>query len=422
MTDSAPDAALAAARADDAFGVDLYRVLGARGGNMVFSPASIAAALRMALLGARGETAAQLATALHLASPQDSADGLRLLSAGLARLGGGVTFRAPNTMWVQSGLPLLPEFTTVLTGLAAVTVRDADFAHAAEQARLQINATIAEQTAGKIADLLPPRAVGPLTRLVLANAVYLKAAWAQPFQVAETTDAPFYLSGDGTDGASAGGASTGGASTDSASTDSASTGSASTDSANASGGSAISVPMMHRTGRLGYLRGSGYQAVILPYAGGLLAMAVILPDGPLGPLEEMLAAHGTAGLLTGVTPQEVRLALPRFRATASFSLEPFLKSLGVAAAFDRYQADFSGITKAAELFIGAAVHKAYIDVDEHGTEAAAATGVAISARMAIIQEPPPVVVTVDRPFLFAITDVATGRPLFLGRVADPAAG
>jgi serpin B len=427
VTDSAPDAALAAARADDAFGVDLYRVLGARGGNMVFSPASIAAALRMALLGARGETAAQLATALHLASPQDSADGLRLLSAGLSRLSGGVTFRAPNTMWVQSGLPLLPEFTTVLTGLAAVTVRDADFAHAAEQARLQINATIAEQTAGKIADLLPPHAVGPLTRLVLANAVYLKAAWAQPFQVAETTDAPFYLSGDGTDGASTGGPSTGGPSTGGASIGGASiggasTGGASAGSANASGGSAISVPMMHRTGRLGYLRGSGYQAVILPYAGGLLAMAVILPDGPLGPLEEMLAAHGTAGLLTGMTPRQVRLALPRLRATASFSLEPFLKSLGVAAAFDRYQADFSGITKAAELFIGAAVHQAYIDVDEHGTEAAAATGVAISARMAIIQEPPPVVVTVDRPFLFAITDVATGRPLFLGRVADPAAG
>ena len=180
--------------------------------------------------------------------------------------------------------------------------------------------------------------------------------------------------------------------------------------------------MMHRTGRLEYLRGPGYQAVTLPYAGGLLAMAVILPDGPLGPLEETLTAHGMAGLLTGMTPQQVRLALPRFRATASFSLEPFLKSLGVAAAFDRYQADFSGITTADQLFIGAAVHKAYIDVDEQGTEAAAATGVAISARMAVFQEPPPVVVTVDRPFLFAITDAATGLPLFLGRVADPAAG
>ena len=444
MTDSALDAALAAARADDAFGVDLYRVLGARDGNMVFSPASIAAALRMALLGARGETAAQIAAALHLASPQDSADGLRLLSAGLARLGGGVTLRAPNTMWVRSGLPLVPEFTTVLTGLAAVTVRDADFAHAAEQARLQINATIAEQTEGKIADLLPPGAVGPLTRLVLANAVYLKAAWAQPFQAAETTDAPFYLSGDGTGGASAGGASTGGASTGEASagevsvggvstgeasaggvsTGEASAGGPSTGEASAGGAStgSVSVPMMHHTGWLGYLRGSGYQAVTLPYAGGQLAMAVILPDGPLGPLEETLAAHGMAGLLTGMTPQQVRLALPRFRATASFSLEPFLKSLGVAAAFDRYQADFSGITKAGELFIGAAVHKAYIDVDEQGTEAAAATGVAISARMALFQEPPPVVVTVDRPFLFAITDAATGLPLFLGRVAHPAAG
>jgi serpin B len=387
VSDSAPDAARADVQADDAFGVDLYRVLGARGGNMIFSPASIAAALRMALLGARGETAAQMAAALHLARPQDCADGLRLLSAGLARMGESVTFRAPNTMWVQSGLPLRPEFTTMLDGLAAATVRDADFEHAAEQARLEINATIAEQTAGKIADLLPPRAVGPLTRLVLANAVYLKAAWAQPFQVAETTDAPFYLSNDGTGEADA-----------------------------------VSVPMMRRTGRLEYLRGPGYQAVTLPYAGGLLAMAVILPDGPLGPLEETLTGHGTAGLLTGLTPQQVRLALPRFRTTASFSLEPFLKSLGVAAAFDRYQADFSGITTADELFIGAAVHQAYIDVDEQGTEAAAATGVAIAARMAVFQEQPPVVVTVDRPFLFAITDAATGRPLFLGRVADPAAG
>ena len=419
MTDSPPDAALAAARADDAFGVDLYRVLGARGGNVVFSPASIAAALRMALLGARRETAAQLATALHLAGPDRAGDGLRQLSAGLARLGGGVTFRAPNTMWVQSGLPLLPEFTGALAGLAAVAVRDADFAGAAEQARMEINAVIAAQTAGKIRDLLPPGSVGPLTRLVLANAVYLKAAWAQPFQVAETTDAPFYLSGDGSGGPSSGG-STGGASAG-GSTSRASTG-GNTSRASSGGAGAVSVPTMHRTGRLGYLRGAGYQAVTLPYAGGLLAMAVIVPDGPLGPLEEMLAARRTAGLLTGVTPQQVTLALPRFRTTASFSLEPFLQSLGVAAAFDRHQADFSGITTAGELFISAAVHKAYIDVDEQGTEAAAATGVAISARMAVFQEPPPVVVTVDRPFLFAIIDTAAGLPLFLGRVADPAAG
>ena len=337
---------------------------------MIFSPASIAAALRMALLGARGETAAELATALHLAGPDSAGEGLRLLSAGLDRVGsGGVTFRAPNTMWVQAGLPLRREFTAALAGLAAVAVHDADFAHAAEQSRRLINAAIAEQTAGKIQDLLPPRAVGPLTRLVLANAVYLKAAWAQPFPAAATADAPFYLGGASTGGASTGGASTGGASTGGASTGGASTGGAST------GSRAVSVAMMHRTARLGYLLGPGYQAVTLPYAGGFAAMAVILPDGLLGPLEKRLAAGGMRSLLTGVTPHQVELALPRFKTTASFGLEPFLKSLGVAAAFDPDHADFSGITTAERLSIGAAVHKAYIDVDEQGTEAAAATGV-----------------------------------------------
>jgi serpin B len=180
--------------------------------------------------------------------------------------------------------------------------------------------------------------------------------------------------------------------------------------------------MMHRTARFGYRHGAGYQAVTLPYAGGLVAMAVLLPDGPLGPLEETLAAGGTAALLTGAAPQQVKLALPRFKTTASFSLEPSLASLGVTAAFDRRNADFSGLTTAEPLSIGAAMHKAYIDVAENGTEAAAATGMAMARRTAVFQQRPPIVVTVDRPFLFVITDVATGRPLFLGRVTNPLAG
>jgi serpin B len=179
--------------------------------------------------------------------------------------------------------------------------------------------------------------------------------------------------------------------------------------------------MMHRTARLGYRRGAGYQAVTLPYAGGLLAMAVVVPDGPLGPLEETLAAGGVGGLLTGVTPHRVSLALPRFKAAASFSLGPSLMSLGVAAAFDRDKADFSGITTAEPLAIGAAVHQALIDVDENGTEAAAATAVGMVRPTAVRQEGPPIVVTVDRPFLFAIIDAATGRPLFLGRITSPLA-
>jgi serpin B len=399
VTAETPAAAAADAEADDGFGADLYRLLAARSaGNMVFSPASVAAALRMALLGAHGETAAQLAAALHLATGWSAADGLRRLSTGLARLGrADVTCRAPNTMWVQSGLPLRPDFTGALAGMAGVMVRGADFKRAAEQARLEINGVIAEQTAGRITGLLPPRAVDQHTRLVLANAVYLKAAWAEPFPADATTDAPFYLDpGD----------------LDPGGTDPGGTG---------SGGTVVAA-MMHRTARLGYLRGAGYQAVTLPYVGGLLAMAVIMPDGRLGPLEETLAAGGVRGLLTGVTPQRVELALPRFAATAAFSLVPVLKALGVVAAFDRQLADFSGLTTAKPLAIGALAHQAFIDVDEHGTEAAAATAaVAVLAR-AVRREPPPIVVTVDRPFLFAVGDVATGRPLFLGRVTNPLAG
>ena len=387
MTDT-PDAALAdaqrAAQADDAFGADLYRLLAAGPAeNMIFSPVSVSAALRMALLGARGETAAQLAATLHLAGPQAAGDGLRLLSARLARLSGGdVTVRTPNTMWVEAGLPLLPEFTAALAGMAAAQVRGADFAHAAEQARLDINETIAGQTAGKIKDLLGRGVIDAATRLVLANAVYLKAAWAYPFPREATADMPFHPGG----------------------------------------GADITVRMMRLATRLGYRRGDGYQAVILPYDGRELAMAVILPDGPLAPVEDGLA-HGGGGvraLLAGATVQQVRLSMPGFKVTAAATLRRTLETLGAELAFTS-GADFTGITSAERVWISEVAHQAYIDVDEDGTEAAAATAVVVAtARFA--PSAPPVEVIVDRPFLFAITDAATGLPLFLGRVTNPLAG
>jgi len=382
-----PGAALAdaqqAAQADDAFGADLYRLLAAGvTGNMIFSPVSISAALRMALLGARGDTAAQLAATLHLPGPQAAADGLRLLSAGLARLSSGdVTVRAPNTMWVQAGLPLLPEFTDALARMAAAQVRGADFGHAAEQARLEINETIADQTAGKIKDLLGRGVIDAATRLVLANAVYLKAAWARPFSREATADMPFHPVG----------------------------------------GAEITVRMMRLATRLGYRRGDGYQAVILPYAGRELAMAVILPDGPLAPLEEALAHGGVRGLLAGVTTQQVRLSMPGFKVTAAASLGSSLKTLGAELAFTG-EADFSGITSAERVWIGQVAHKAYIDVDEDGTEAAAATALVVATARFAVPGAPPVEMIVDRPFLFAITETATGLPLFLGRVTNPLAG
>jgi serpin B len=383
------------AAADDAFGADLYRLLGASGENTVFSPASIAAALRMALCGARGKTAAEIAAALHLSGPEAASEGLRLLSGELSGASGAgdardprdggaaVTLRAPNTMWVQAGLALLPEFTAQLREAAAVTVRQADFRAAPEKARAEINQLIEEQTAGKITGLLGPGAIGPLTRLVLASAVYLKAAWAYPFPAHATGDAPFYPDGGGT-------------------------------------GPAMTVRMMRRTADLPYLRGEGYQAVLLPYKASRLAMGVVLPDGALSSLAARLAGRGLRGLLAAAARRRVALSMPRFRQRAGFGLVPVLRQLGIDAAFtDR--ADFSGITRDERLVIDAVAHQAYIDVDEQGTEAAAATAITMRPT-AIIRAPEPVTMIVDRPFLFAIIDTDTGLPLFLGQVRRPATG
>jgi serpin B len=377
-----------AAAADDMFGADLFRLLGAAGQNTVFSPASVAAALQMALCGARGATAAQLVAALHLDGPARAADGLRLLSdllssagaGGPGGPGGGVTMRAPNTLWVQAGLPLSPGFTGQLVDIAGVTVRPADFQSAPAEALAQINDLIAEQTADKITNLLGRDAVSAATRLVLANAVYLKAAWTFPFPARATADAPFYP-GD-------------------------------------AGGAPLSAPTMRLTSDLAYLRADGYQAVLLPYKESHLAMAVVLPEtGPPSALAPRLT-RGLAPLLTGATRQSVALSLPKFRQRAGFGLIPVLQQLGVQDAFTS-AADFSGITSAVRLFIGAVVHQAYIDVDEQGTEAAAATAVAMRP-MALRRGPEPVRMIVDRPFLFAIADTATGLPLFLGQVTRPA--
>jgi len=400
------------ASSDDAFGADLYQRLPAAG-NLVFSPSSIAIALRLVLLGARGETAAQIAAALHLGRPDQAGPELRTVLALLGDLAAGdLTLRAPSTVWVQSGLPLEPGFTAALAAAAdraaTVSLRDADFRRDAEQARQEINQVIAEQTAGRISDLLGPGVLDASTSLVLASAVYLKAAWAHPFPAGATQGAPFHPDS----------------------------------------GIQVTVPTMRLQARLRYMRGDGFQAVGLPYAGSRLGLLIVLPDGPPGagpPGADPSGADppgasspgasspgagppgigpdsgGLGRLLARLAPRQVSLALPRFRVTSGFALRPLLAALGMPLAFSP-DADFSGITTAQRLRIDEVAHKAYIDVNEEGTEAAAATAVIMKASARFMNTEPPVEVIVDRPFLFAITDMASGLPLFLGRVTDPTAG
>jgi serpin B len=338
----------------------------------------------MTLIGARGETAAEIARALHL-EPSAASEGLWPLSILLAEPADAekrLTFRAPNTMWVQSGMPLEHAFLTAIADVAAAAMHDADFVHESEKARREINRVIAGQTADKIRDLVPPGAIDRDTRMVLANAIYLRAAWAFPFPAGATTPQPFH--------ADAG---------------------------------PVTVPMMRLTAQLGYARGDGWQVVTLPYARAVgeprLAMMIMLPDGPLSAMVSQFTADGgLAPLLADVRPTRLQLSMPRFRVTAEFSLQPVLERLGIVQAFDCAHADFSGITTAVQLFISAVLHQAYIDVDERGTEAAAAT--AVIMRTLSMPAPPRLEVTVDRPFLFAITDTDNGVPLFLGQVTNPA--
>jgi serpin B len=175
--------------------------------------------------------------------------------------------------------------------------------------------------------------------------------------------------------------------------------------------------MMRGTAARAYRHGDGYQTVMLPYRGGQLAMAVVLPDGPLATLRPAIAAGGLRGVLAGPSRYQVTLAMPRFRVEAAFDLVSVLRRLGVTEAFTR-QADFSGITEAERLLIGAVAHKAYVDVDEQGTEAAAATAITFRPT-AVFRAPPPVTMTVDRPFLFTIIHAPTGLPLFAGQVRHP---
>jgi serpin B len=373
--------------ADDAFGADLYRLLSQDATDTVFSPFSVASALRMALCGARGRTAAELAGALHLGGSKPdgwagaAAEGLHEMSALVSDVtaDGAVTLWAPGTLWVQSGLPLRPEFTARLVDAAAAALADADFSGAPEAARSEINRVVAEQTEGKITGLLQAGAINADSRLVLTSAIYLKAGWVDTFPEKATADGPFYPDGTGRP--------------------------------------SVTVRMMRGSAARPYLRGDGYQAVVLPYRGGELAMAVVLPDGPLEGLRPRIAAGGMRGLLAGASRYQVTLSMPRFRIETALGLVPVLQRLGVAEAFTG-RADFTGITDAARLAIGTVAHKAYVDVDEQGTEAAAATAVTFQ-RLAAFRAPPRVTVTVDRPFLFAIIHTATSTPLFLGQVSHP---
>lgn len=363
-----------------AFAWDLYHCLRVGKGNLAFSPYSISAALAMTYAGACGPTAQEMAQVLHFGPDQEPLHAaFAALARRLAETGEGFQLQIANALWGHRRFAFLSDFLEMLKRHYGAGLESVNFSQP-EEARQTINAWVRDRTAGRIEELIPPGILTTLTRLVLTNAVYFKAAWDEPFDPAATAGGPFYrLAGD-----------------------------------------PVTAPMMHRTGILRYATGEGYQALELPYHGHRLSLALLLPDaGRFAAFERRLGAEQLGAIGQALAPRRIELALPRFRVQFATNLAATLAGMGMPLAFSD-DADFAGMTGAPDLIIAAVLHQAFVAVDEAGTEAAAATAVVMRLRGALMEDPP-LPVTVDRPFLFLIRDRQTGTIVFLGRVLDPTA-
>lgn len=388
-----PDAGLddvrALAEGNTAFALDLYRSLleDARDDNLFYSPYSLSIALAMTYAGAEGETAEQMAEALHFTLPEpqlhSAFNRLDLLLAGRGegaegKDDQGFRLNVVSTLWGQRGYEFLADFLDTLAVNYGAGLRTLDFESDPEGARETINAWVSDQTEGRIEDLIPQGVLTALTRLVLTNAIYFNAAWAEPFNEEMTTEAPFILLD----------------------------------------GNEVPVPMMRQTTDYAYAEGDGYQAVDIPYDGRELSMLIVLPEaGTLADYEAGLDAADLNDIVDRLGSQQVALTMPRFETRSAFSAVDAMQALGMEAAFSREDADFSGMTEERELYITEVVHEAFVSVDEEGTEAAAATAVVMDLRSAAPVEP--VEMRIDHPFLFFIRDIETGAVLFVGRIVDP---
>jgi serpin B len=378
-----------------AFACDLYRQLAAAEGNLFFSPYSISSALAMTYAGARGETAAQMAATLRFSPAPEAlhpafaalAERLNAMQAPMETQAGEnkrrLTVRIANSLWPQQGFALLPEFLDLNRRFYGATVTPLDYAGSGEAARATINRWVEDMTEAKIKNLVPEGALDARTRLVLVNAVYFLGDWHAPFDERQTREAAFRMGDTRT----------------------------------------VQARLMYQRRQFRYADLDRLQILQMDYAGGGLSMLVLLPkavDGGTETIAGMLNAENLKSWREALASAEVDVFFPTFRMESAFQLEKTLPAMGMSDAFSAARADFSGMNGRRDLFIGAALHKAFVDVKEWGTEAAAAT--AIGMRVTAARPTQPALFRADHPFVFLIQDNETGSVLFMGRVADPTAG
>jgi serpin B len=372
-------------KANNAFALDLYHAMRRQPGNIVVSPACLTPGLAMLRAGARGETAAEIDRALHR-SGAFPAGALAALIQDLNADGPDRSFqvRMADAVWFQEGYPIEDAYRAMLRDVFALDDEPrVDFSGGPDRAARRINAWVAARTGGKIAGTLTSEAVAPPTRMVLTSALYFRGNWADGFDADRTREAPFHVSRSET----------------------------------------VAVPMMHQhtsTKAHGYADLRSYQVLSLSCGQGAFAMVVFLPrsvDG-LGELEAAFTPEVLEAVWTKLKyPDEMDISLPKFRLRTSRGMTPVLEELGISRALDRSRADFSGINgKANDLFIAAAEHNTYLDVNEDGIEAASSTEYIAADSF---EDQPPVVVA-DHPFFYLLRDVRSGCIVFMGRVVNPA--
>ena len=379
-----PADAKAVVEGGNAFALDLYKTLAAKPGNVVCSPYSVSAALAMTYAGARGETAAEMAKVLGFTTLGErvhpsQADLAHRLKGDPAK--GQPEFHVANALWGQRGVPFMPEFLALTRTHYGAGLREVDYIGDTEGARRTINGWVGEQTKGKIPELILAGMLTESTRLTLTNAIYFKGSWLHEFPIKDTVDDKFRVTATET----------------------------------------VPTRMMHARIQGWCYEGDGVKAVWLPYQGGGKSMLIVVPDEieGLGAVEGMLTAEQLKRWRDGRESTDVKLQLPKFKATFKSLLGETLRGMGMPLAFDGVRADFSGIVQSSGWFIKDVIHEAVVEVDEQGTVAAAATAVVMNAPISMPRRRRIITVRADRPFLYLIVDDATQAIMFVGRVAKP---
>ncbi len=376
--------------ANTLFAYDLYHTLKSdeqyADQNIFFSPYSISTALALTYEGAKGTTAEEIRSVFHFpADDTTRQEGYKNLIAGLNSPDAAYSLSTANALWAEETYPFLPAYIETAQQYYAAEVRNMDFISAPEESRQTINGWVEDQTEDRIKDLIPAGAITPLTRLVITNAIYFKGTWVLQFDENKTQKATFRMEGD----------------------------------------ESVMVDMMQRTDDeafYSYAETEDLQVLRMPYeheSGKALSMLVLLPeDNDITTAESVLGTEELADAISSMEKKRVEVFFPKFTLETTYFLPETLGAMGMPTAFSS-DADFSGMDGTRNLFITDVIHKAFVDVNEEGTEAAAATGV-IMGRGVSVEKPVPVF-RADHPFIFLITDDETGNLLFMGRMSDPTA-